>query len=72
MTASSTITNEDWLGIIEEHGVQFLVLDPYADGELLRLFQSQPDWTVDFEDEETVILARTDIACTRKDAQVAA
>jgi hypothetical protein len=62
MTVSRMITNEDWLGIIEEYGVQFLVLDPYTDGELLSLFQSQPDWTVDFEDAEAVILTRTDIA----------
>jgi len=56
------ITTEDWLGIIEGYGVQFLVLDPHADSDLLSLFQSQPEWTVDFEDAEAVILTRTDIA----------
>ena len=54
--------NEDWLGIFEKYDVQFLVLDSHDDGDLLKLFQTRPDWTVDFEDEEAVIFARADTA----------
>jgi hypothetical protein len=49
----------DWLTMMDEHAVQFLVLDARADGELLSLARSRPDWYVDFEDATTVVLART-------------
>lgn len=62
MLMKRTATGEDWLGILEEYDVQFLVLDPHTDSGLLSLFQSQPEWTVDFEDAEAVILSRTAIA----------
>ena len=48
--------------MLDKYGVQFLILDIHSDGELLELFQSQPAWRVDFQDEEAVILARADIA----------
>jgi hypothetical protein len=72
MTVGRTITNEDWLGIIEEHSVQFLVLDPHTDSALVGLFRSQPRWTVDFEDEEAVLFARTDAVQTHASARNAA
>jgi hypothetical protein len=53
--------NEDWLKILEEYGVEFLVLDPHTDSELLGLFRSQPGWAIDFEDREAIIFARTEI-----------
>ncbi len=54
--------NEDWPGVLDEYGVQFLILDIHSDGDLLKLFQSQPGWKVDFQDEEAVIFARADTA----------
>jgi hypothetical protein len=55
-----TDANENWLKVLEEHSVQFLVLDPHTDSELLGLFRAQPGWAVDFEDKEAIIFARTD------------
>lgn len=51
-----------WLGMLDEHGVQFLVLNRHSDGELLRLARAHPGWTVDSEDGETMILIRTNPA----------
>jgi len=59
--AQETGTNEDWAGVLDEYGVQFLVLDRHDDSDLLDLFQSQPRWAVDFKDEEAVIFIRADI-----------
>ncbi|MEA3339979.1 MAG: hypothetical protein U9R15_08440 [Chloroflexota bacterium] len=53
--------NGDWVGMLDEHDVQFLVLDRYSDGDLLKLFGSHPGWTVDFKDRETVLFVRADI-----------
>lgn len=57
-----TDANEDWLKMLEEYSVQFLVLDPHTDSELLGLFRSQPGWVVDFEDREAIVFSRTDIS----------
>ena len=57
-----TGANEDWLEMLEEYEVEFLVLDPHTDSELLGLFKSQPGWAVDFEDREAIIFARTNIS----------
>ena len=60
--AQGTGLNEDWSAVPDEHGVQFLVLDRHSDNDLLKLFQSQPGWAVDFEDGEAVIFVRADSA----------
>ena len=49
-----------WLPMLDRHGVQFLVLDPRTDGELVRLVRSRPGWSVDFDDGKAVVLARTE------------
>ena len=53
--------NGNWVEMFDEHGVQFLILDRHDDGDLLNLFQSQPGWALDFQDEEAVIFARANI-----------
>ena len=60
--ARETGINEDWPAVLDEYGVQFLVLGRHDDSDLLKLFRSQPGWTVDFEDGEAIIFARADIA----------
>ena len=57
----NTGVSEDWPRVLDEYGVQFLVLDRHDDSDLLDLFRSQPGWAVDFKDEEAVIFARADI-----------
>jgi len=54
--------NEHWLGVFDEHNVQFLALNPYSDSDLVKLLRSRSGWTVDFEDGEVVIFVRTGIA----------
>ena len=61
MAMERTGINEDWPAVLDEYGVRFLVLDRHDDSDLLELFQSQPGWAVDFEDEEAIIFARADI-----------
>ena len=53
--------NGNWVEMFDEYGVQFLILDRHDDGDLLNLFQSQPGWALDFQDEEAVIFARANI-----------
>jgi hypothetical protein len=55
---TDTAINVDWSEVLDEYGVEFLVLDPHDDRELLNLFRSQPGWVVDFEDEEMALLIR--------------
>ena len=59
-----TDMNGNWVEMFDEYGVQFLILDRHDDGDLLNLFQSQPGWALDFQDEEAVIFARADIPPT--------
>jgi hypothetical protein len=61
LTQENSVT-EDWVEVLDGYGVQFLVLDVHSDSELVELFQSQHRWTVDFQDGEAVIFARTEIA----------
>ena len=62
MAMEKTGLNEDWPAVLDEYGVQFLVLGRHDDSDLLKLFQLQPGWAVDFEDEEAIIFARADTA----------
>jgi hypothetical protein len=57
---TDTAINVDWPQVLDEYGVEFLVLDPDDDRELLDLFRSQPGWRVDFEDEEMALLVRAE------------
>jgi len=61
VTQAERQSAEDWPQVLDEYGVQFLVLNRHDDGDLLKIFRSQPGWTVDFEDEEAVIFVRADI-----------
>ena len=62
MAMEKTGLNEDWPAVLDEYGVQFLMLDRRDDSDLLKLFRLQPGWAVDFEDEEAIIFARADTA----------
>ena len=55
---------EDWPTVFDRYDVQFLALDLNSDGDLLRRFQVEPQWTVEFEDGHSVLFAR---AATRQD-----
>ena len=45
----------DWLHVFEEENVQLVILDPHLDTELVEVIRSQPEWSVDSEDDELVI-----------------
>jgi hypothetical protein len=47
------------LATLDTYGVQFLILDKERDRTLLQLVRSRPGWTVDFEDTESVLFARS-------------
>ncbi len=59
--AQATDVNENWPVMLDEYGVQFLVLHRHDDSDLLSLFRAQPGWAVDFEDGEAVIFARAGV-----------
>ena len=66
MSKDLPITERDpmnnWTMALDAHEVRFLLLDRHSDSELLELFRSQSDWSVEAEDKETVLFARADIA----------
>ncbi len=49
----------DWPAVLDEYEVRFLALDIDADGDLLKLFQSHPEWTLDTESGGAVLLAHS-------------
>ena len=48
----------DWLDLFDQEGVEFVVLDPSDDGNLIKMLRDQPGWAIGLEDEEAVIFAR--------------
>lgn len=48
---------EPWLASLDTYGVQWLAVDKRRDGALLDLVRSRPGWSIDFEDEESALLA---------------
>jgi uncharacterized radical SAM superfamily protein len=47
--------SHDWLQMLDEENVQFIILDLQSDADLVETIRSQSKWTVDFEDAELVI-----------------
>lgn len=50
---------ENWLHFLAEENVQIVILDAQLDIELANTIRSQPDWNIDFEDDELVIFTST-------------
>ena len=45
----------EWLQLFDEENVQLVILDTQLDTELVEIIRLQPEWNVDFEDDELVI-----------------
>jgi hypothetical protein len=52
-------TDDDWSRVLEEHDVQFVVLNQSQDEKLVKTLLRQPGWSVDFEGDGVVIFARS-------------
>ena len=50
---------ESWVSALDVLGVQYLFLDTERDIKLLQIFQTNPGWSLDFSDGESVVFART-------------
>jgi hypothetical protein len=50
---------DHWLAALNAYDVQYVILDTERDGELLRTVQSNPRWTVDFQEGTSILFART-------------
>ena len=46
----------EWLQLLDEENVQLVILDPHLDTELIEIIRLQPEWNIDFEDDEMVII----------------
>ena len=58
--------DKDWLTMLDAYHVRFLVLNLQSESDLVKYFRSQPGWLVDFEDQESIIFARTNApTCTQ-------
>jgi hypothetical protein len=45
----------EWLQLFDKENVQLVILDAQLDAELVKTTRLQPEWQVDFEDDELVI-----------------
>jgi hypothetical protein len=54
-------TVEQWPALLDDFKVDFLMLDAERDSELLGLFQAHPGWAVGSQDDQSVLLVRTDV-----------
>jgi len=55
-----------WLQMLNEFDVRFLALDVEMDRALVEFFQTQPEWTIDCRDEESVLFVRAGNAQTSR------
>ena len=55
----TTHSPENWLQIFDEENVQLIILDSHLDIELINIIRLQPEWNLDFEDDELVIFTST-------------
>jgi hypothetical protein len=51
----------DWLQLLEDLDVQFLVLDPAADRAAIQLVRAHPAWHLEFEDAEAAFFAHIQV-----------
>jgi hypothetical protein len=49
---------DGWLALLDQHRVQYLILNKEHDGNLLSLVRARPGWSVDFEDGASVLFSR--------------
>ena len=47
--------HHECLQLFDEENVQLVILDTQLDNELVQAIRLQPEWQVDFEDDELVI-----------------
>ena len=57
--AQGVTRRDSWLTALDRHRVQFLILDKERDSALMSLVRSQPSWTVDFENDVSVLFSRS-------------
>jgi hypothetical protein len=50
--------SDRWLAALDALCVQYLILDTQRDRELMRLVQSNPKWTIDFQEGNSILFAR--------------
>lgn len=53
-----TDAKKDWPAVLDRYGVQYLILDKKGDSDLLREFRTEPQWLIEVEGRESVLLAR--------------
>jgi hypothetical protein len=57
--AQGVARRDSWLAALDRYRVQFLILDKERDSTLMSLVRSQSGWTVDFENEASVLFSRS-------------
>jgi hypothetical protein len=54
--------DQDWLALLDDLDVRFLMLDTHQDYELLQAAQRNPRWTLDVEDGNSALFVRARLA----------
>jgi hypothetical protein len=52
---------QSWLETLEDHKVNFMALDPVHDDNLIEFLKTDPDWVIEFADQDAIFFTRTDI-----------
>jgi hypothetical protein len=60
LSSGETDLYECWVRALNEHDVQYLVLNPHSKRDVVEFFRTHPVWEVDFEDEDMIIFVRDD------------
>ena len=60
--SQTTQQDPDWLALLDDLDVRFLMLDTRQDCELLQAVQRNPRWALDVEDEDSALFVRARLA----------
>lgn len=58
----NTRQDPDWLALLDDLDVRFLMLDTHQDRELWQAEQRNPRWTLDVEDGDSALFVRARLA----------
>ena len=60
-TGAKTGISRIWLDVLDEHNVNYMVLDLIHDNKLIEQLQTSPNWIVEYATEEAVFFVREEL-----------
>lgn len=60
-TETENMINRRWLDVLDKNNVNFMVLDPMHDRNLIEKLQACSDWIIEFATEDAVFFVREEL-----------